>query len=551
MSSGQDEPPSKPCHNCRRRRLKCDRTLPGCRKCSKTGQECLGYGKLFLWDQGVASRGKMMGKTIPVQTPAKLPRRDDVQAMSAGLGTGMDTHQHGSNTASQELVLRSSNAWTEPLQPPLIDPIFQDLGHSSRLYLSHFADEFCKSLVTYDMPNLNPFRDLIPLTREHAVLLHMAIANSAVHMANRYAMETQSAAVAAQSLKGIAPGQSSVIHSQPLQELSGQAARFYHDALVAKQKALRLLRHALQHVNTGNRDVLLAAIHLFANFELITSGKGDCIVHVEGARRLIECFGPESSSPIMGKLRDYVVSDCLTFYILGSMVASSRSRANANRHFQYVLPLLERAESNSYLSCPSVLLQIMLSASYLSSGVHSTPSEASSLAEEAAALLSRAQAFDIHAWAQGVQGISSQHADDFESRVHVASAHKSAICLYIHRAVQPTAHLLDAIQIEALVADVIHHLALIGRDDSLIKGTAWPTFVAGAESEEPERRAWVADRLVMLWRIMLWGYLPTALETLQALWSTDGVVCPVDGVRGAKEGWLQKLKRLGIEWMIV
>ncbi|KAL0259925.1 hypothetical protein SLS55_005668 [Diplodia seriata] len=520
MSSGQDEPPSKPCHNCRRRRLKCDRTLPGCRKCSKTGQECLGYGKLFLWDQGVASRGKMMGKTIPVQTPAKPPRRDDVQAMSAGLGTGMDTHQHGSNMTSQELVLR-------------------------------IADEFCKSLVTYDMPNLNPFRDLIPLTREHAVLLHMAIANSAVHMANRYAMETQSAAVAAQSLKGIAPGQSSVIHSQPLQELSGQAARFYHDALVAKQKALRLLRHALQHVNTGNRDVLLAAIHLFANFELITSGKGDCIVHVEGARRLIECFGPESSSPMMGKLRDYVVSDCLTFYILGSMVASSRSRANANRHFQYVLPLLERAESNSYLSCPSVLLQIMLSASYLSSGVHSTPSEASSLAEEAAALLSRAQAFDIHAWAQGVQGISSQHADDFESRVHVASAHKSAICLYIHRAVQPTAHLLDAIQIEALVADVIHHLALIGRDDSLIKGTAWPTFVAGAESEEPERRAWVADRLVMLWRIMLWGYLPTALETLQALWSTDGVVCPVDGVRGAKEGWLQKLKRLGIEWMIV
>lgn len=160
------------------------------------------------------------------------------------------------------------------------------------------------------MPNLNPFRDLIPLTREHAVLLHMAIANSAVHMANRYAMETQSAAVTAQSLKGFAVGQS-VIQTQPLQVLNGQAARFYHDALVAKQKALQLLRHALQHVNAGNRDVLLAAIHLFANFELITSGKGDCIVHVEGARRLIECFGTESS-PMMGKLRDYLISDCLT-----------------------------------------------------------------------------------------------------------------------------------------------------------------------------------------------------------------------------------------------
>lgn len=153
------------------------------------------------------------------------------------------------------------------------------------------------------MPNLNPFRDLIPLTREHAVLLHMAIANSAVHMANRYAIE-------AQPLKAFAVGQS-VIQTQPLQVLNGQAARLYHDALVAKQKALQLLRHALQHVNAGNRDVLLAAIHLFANFELITSGKGDCIVHVEGARRLIECFGTESS-PMMGKLRDYLISDCLT-----------------------------------------------------------------------------------------------------------------------------------------------------------------------------------------------------------------------------------------------
>ncbi|KAF4533954.1 Acriflavine sensitivity control protein acr-2 [Lasiodiplodia theobromae] len=523
MSSGQDEPPTKPCHNCRRRRLKCDRSLPGCQKCIKTGQECLGYGKLFLWNQGVASRGKMMGKSIPIQTPKPPRRQDDTMAVV-------------------------SNTLMGPT-PSLIDPIFQDLGHSSRLYLSHFADEFCKALVTYDMPNLNPFRDLIPLTREHAVLLHMAIANSAVHMANRYAMETQSAAVTAQSLKGFAVGQS-VIQTQPLQVLNGQAARFYHDALVAKQKALQLLRHALQHVNAGNRDVLLAAIHLFANFELITSGKGDCIVHVEGARRLIECFGTESS-PMMGKLRDYLISDCLTFYILGSTVVSSRSRANASRHFQYVLPLLERAESNSYLSCPAVLLQIMLLASYLSGGQSTSATEEQqqplSLEAEAAALLQRAQSFDVHAWAQGVQGISSDH-DDFESRVHVASAHKSAICLYIHRAV-PTAVLLDGEQTEMLVSDVIGHLALIGRDDNLIKGTAWPTFVAGAETADPARRAWIADRLVMLWRIMLWGYLPTALETLHVIWGTDDD-CP-NGEAGVREGWLQKLKRLGIEWMIV
>ncbi|KAF4301225.1 putative acriflavine sensitivity control protein acr-2 protein [Botryosphaeria dothidea] len=248
----------------------------------------------------------------------------------------------------------------------------------------------------------------------------------------------------------------------------------------------------------------------------------------------------------MSRLRDHVISDCLTFYILGSTVSSQWSRTSANRHFQYVLPLLERAESNSYLSCPSVLLQIMLSASYLcgvdpnSAAEEQTPPE-----EEALMLMRRAQAFDIHAWAQVVQGISSH--DDFESRVHVASAHKSAICLYIHRVV-PSAHLLNAKAVEALVDDTIHHLSCIDRGDSLIKGTAWPTFVAGAESETSERRAWAAERLMMLWKLMLWGYLRTALETLQVVWGVNDIDPETPG---SAVGWLQKLKKLGIEWMVV
>lgn len=188
----------------------------------------------------------------------------------------------------------------------------------------------------------------------------------------------------------------------------------------------------------------------------------------------------------------------------------------------------------------------MLSASYLcgvdpnSAAEEQTPPE-----EEALMLMRRAQAFDIHAWAQGVQGISSH--DDFESRVHVASAHKSAICLYIHRVV-PSAHLLNAKAVEALVDDTIHHLSCIDRGDSLIKGTAWPTFVAGAESETSERRAWAAERLMMLWKLMLWGYLRTALETLQVVWGVNDIEPETPG---SAVGWLQKLKKLGIEWMVV
>jgi len=70
------------CYTCRRRRVKCDRQLPLCAKCERTKLECLGYRKPLVWNKGVASRGKMMGKTFPtpsttntVATASKPPAK--------------------------------------------------------------------------------------------------------------------------------------------------------------------------------------------------------------------------------------------------------------------------------------------------------------------------------------------------------------------------------------------------------------------------------------------------------------------------------------------
>lgn len=44
------------CHNCRKRRIRCDSTQPACKKCAVKGLECLGYGKqkplVWLQDGG-------------------------------------------------------------------------------------------------------------------------------------------------------------------------------------------------------------------------------------------------------------------------------------------------------------------------------------------------------------------------------------------------------------------------------------------------------------------------------------------------------------------
>ncbi|KAK5274038.1 hypothetical protein LTR96_000638 [Exophiala xenobiotica] len=66
-----DEPRAmKDCRTCNRRRIKCDRSLETCRKCALKGLPCPGYGLRIRWDQGIASRGKLAGKVLPILGPA-------------------------------------------------------------------------------------------------------------------------------------------------------------------------------------------------------------------------------------------------------------------------------------------------------------------------------------------------------------------------------------------------------------------------------------------------------------------------------------------------
>ncbi|KAJ5523678.1 hypothetical protein N7494_010328 [Penicillium frequentans] len=53
------------CKTCRRRGRGCDRRLPTCNTCESNGLVCEGY--LLQWP-GLASRGKFVGKSIPVST---------------------------------------------------------------------------------------------------------------------------------------------------------------------------------------------------------------------------------------------------------------------------------------------------------------------------------------------------------------------------------------------------------------------------------------------------------------------------------------------------
>jgi hypothetical protein len=62
------------CKTCRRRGKKCDKLLPECSTCVEKGIKCEGY--VFRWS-GVASRGKLAGKTTPVADVKKGGKAGD------------------------------------------------------------------------------------------------------------------------------------------------------------------------------------------------------------------------------------------------------------------------------------------------------------------------------------------------------------------------------------------------------------------------------------------------------------------------------------------
>ena len=234
-------------------------------------------------------------------------------------------------------------------------------------------------------------------------------------------------------------------------------------------------------------------------------------------------------------------TDFFSYNILGSTLTSGGLAARVARQAFQFLPVMKRVELTSYLSCPPEILNIILSASELS---HEVPWTDQSLgaADKALALIDEALAVDIAAWADYLR----QHnlTQDLNSRVRLAAAHRSAACLYILQAL-PLVRSLRPIDTDFLLQDVLSNLALIDENDPYFKASSWPTFVAGAETRDPERRTWTLSRLLSIWQICPWGYLFTAIEMLKATWA-------MQDTRGTDNvNWLHDLRGMGFENLIV
>lgn len=65
------------------------------------------------------------------------------------------------------------------------------------------------------------------------------------------------------------------------------------------------------------------------------------------------------------------------------------------------------------------------------------------------------------------------------------------------------------------------HLGQVDERDLHFKATAWPSFVAGAETRNHSCREWLLGRLFAAWEVCPWGYIFTAVAMLRTMWETQ------------------------------
>ncbi|KAK1751528.1 fungal-specific transcription factor domain-containing protein [Echria macrotheca] len=479
------------CHNCRRRRLRCDRSFPACLKCSVNGEACLGYGQILRWADAPALRGRLAGKH----------RASEIRTGPTGhVNSPDDTEVRRADDEVAELGVIAS----------LLDPMVNNLDRKSRYYVHHFATTVCRDLVSIDQDNHNPFRIMIPLITHYQYLEAIVIATSAMHLATLHRFRAPDVPTTGRELV---------------------------DALAAKGRAIRLLHDAVEGTTTtmANRAPLLAAVVFFVNLDLIDSGKGGWKAHMKAARSLIAAIYRSSSiqnqqvDATLAPLADAITADCLTYHILASTISTVPGPSAMDKDVD-VLAVLERAQAYSYHGCPPVVMRSILRAS------HPTTADPGQL-------LDTVRSVDVHAWVQSITGLPAH--DDTTARIELASAHRAAACLYILLSSDQSVDKRD--DIDNMVLQILQHLEKIPGDHVLLKGTVWPTFMAGAQTDDPYWRAWCFERLRAVWTrnpwVCPWGYVLTATEMMERIWTARD--------KGEGTNWLRGLKDSKEDLLIV
>ncbi|KAE9372745.1 hypothetical protein N431DRAFT_457438 [Stipitochalara longipes BDJ] len=268
---------TKDCRVCNRRRIKCDRRLPTCGKCEKRGLTCSGYGVLLKWDQGVASRGKLKGQSLPIKTAEKSAPASYLTEVSKSSMTRIPR----SGDQLQEITPSFSlqmNTIPKSLLP------FQ-IQSSDERHLLHHYDHIVASNMAWADCHENPWRHIIiPLALESPPLLNAILAFAAKHI-NAISMSASKESTAIMHI---------CCHERFQQKAVKLLAREIQE--FATERDFRASSNIPKDISHNRSNAILATMLVLCNVETVWPDSSYWQVHLNAARTVIASFEDTISS---------------------------------------------------------------------------------------------------------------------------------------------------------------------------------------------------------------------------------------------------------------
>ncbi|KJZ74372.1 hypothetical protein HIM_06182 [Hirsutella minnesotensis 3608] len=365
------------------------------------------------------------------------------------------------------------------------------------------------------------------MAKEQPLLLHTLVAVSATHMSNLVESRGHILSPSETARYGT---QESPPDSQ-------------HHSLVAKHKAISLLRHAVQAIESSEGDLILAAVVFLTELELIESGKQGWRAHLIGAMGILSRLPP--ATPRNQALRDLLFSDIMVYFVMGStFLATPPLQVLAMFPGCSLSNLLERAAAYSYNGCPAEMLEIMYMASQFSN-ITVEPDNQEKVTSAGRHLIERAQHFDVSAWARDEENFRTSRAPGPLTRFNSGEAFRLAIILYIMRSIPSIYDAERHAKIAKVVScGIVQHASSVPENDPALKVITWPTFVVGADSMDTMTRDWAMGKLQLLFTQCPWGFLNTAMDALNKIWARNNI-----GIE--HDNWIKFLKEQDMDFVVI
>lgn len=498
------------CKTCRRRGRKCTRELPKCRSCLDKGIDCEGY--VLKWS-GLASRGKLVGKSFTIQNPPASARASAASPPSPvqvpdELGETRlqnQTNQHLSDDGPRSIdgvfstgISGAEHEW----QPLMFDNIntnamdFEaDILELADYSSSEMTDQTLLSLTTvgptvmsnlWDMYNIPP--ELKFILDYHFLEVSPRLCVDHTTMRNPYAQYILPLAVERPALLYACAALAACHFDVRL-----ATPQLHVDCLKFRGKAMRRLQEQLWSETSAKDESNLATILMLTLSDICMGGFSNFEAHFAAAKRLIDLRGNNKTEGAF--VEQYlawlnIMSATCTLRKPRFTIADTPSLIGGTGDWSYdVIP------------CPVDQFEILTELVDLYNSVHDFHNPATELQVQQM----KARLLTL-----------PMHNERGEHWLHVTEAYRSAIALFAIRLFQLST---DEDEISWLTQNVFYHSKLTPASTGWADHLLWPLFYAGLEIRDSRRQEWIKGRAKLMQSSGGFRNVETVTNILDRVWA--------------------------------